>query len=110
MFLADASVKRPIAMSVLIIMLSFLGVMSLRTLGNDLLPTVDVPYVTISVVYSGASPDELETSVTRKIEDAISQVEGIKHIYSTCRTNFPQALIEIERDRAVDVAVGPGPE
>ena len=104
MFLADASVKRPIAMSVLIIMLSFLGVMSLRTLGNDLLPTVDVPYVTISVVYSGASPDELETSVTRKIEDAISQVEGIKHISSTCLNNFTQVLIEFELDRDVDVA------
>ena len=87
MFLADASVKRPIAMSVLIIMLSFLGVMSLRNLGNDLLPTVDIPYVTISVTYSGASPDEIETSITRKIEDAISQVEGIKHITSTCSSS-----------------------
>ncbi len=104
MFLADASVKRPIAMSVLIIMLSFLGVMSLRSLGNDLLPTVDIPYVTISVTYSGASPDEIETSITRKIEDAISQVEGIKHITSTCLNNFTQVLIEFELDRDVDVA------
>ena len=104
MFLADASVKRPIAMSVLIIMLTFLGVMSLRNLGNDLLPTVDVPYVTVSVTYSGATPDEIETSITRKIEDSISQVEGIKHVTSTCLNNFTQILIEFELDRDVDVA------
>lgn len=104
MFLATASTKRPIAMSVLIIMLSFFGFLTLKRLGNDLLPTVEVPYVTISVVYAGASPDELETSVTRKIEDAISQVEGIKHVTSTCLNNFTQVLIEFNLDRDVDVA------
>lgn len=104
MFLADASTKRPIAMSVVIIMLSFFGVLTLKNLGNDLLPSVDVPYVTISVTYAGASPDELETSVTRKIEDAIAQVEGIKHITSTCLNNFTQVLIEFNLDRDVDVA------
>ena len=104
MFLASASTKRPIAMSVLIIMLSFFGFLTLKRLGNDLLPTVEVPYVTISVVYAGASPDELETSVTRKIEDAISQVEGIKHVTSTCLNNFTQVLIEFNLDRDVDVA------
>ncbi len=104
MFLADASTKRPIAMSVVIIMLSFFGFLTLRNLGNDLLPSVDVPYVTISVTYAGASPDELETSVTRKIEDAIAQVEGIKHISSTCLNNFTQVLIEFNLDRDVDVA------
>lgn len=104
MFLASASTKRPIAMSVLIIMLSFFGLLTLKNVGNDLLPTVEVPYVTISVTYAGASPDELETSVTRKIEDAISQVEGIKHVTSTCLNNFTQVLIEFNLDRDVDVA------
>ena len=104
MFLATASTRRPIAMSVLVIMLSFFGLLTLRRLGNDLLPTVDVPYVTISVIYAGASPDELETSVTRKIEDAISKVEGIKHVSSTCLNNFTQVLIEFDLDRDVDVA------
>lgn len=104
MFLDAASTRRPIAMSVLIIMLSFFGFLTLKNVGNDLLPTVEVPYVTISVTYAGASPDELETSVTRKIEDAISQVEGIKHVTSTCLNNFTQVLIEFELSRDVDVA------
>lgn len=104
MFLASASTKRPIAMSVLIIMLTFFGFLTLKNVGNDLLPTVEVPYVTIAVTYAGASPDELETSVTRKIEDAISQVEGIKHVTSTCLNNFTQVLIEFNLDRDVDVA------
>lgn len=104
MTLSSLSVKRPIAMSVVILMLSFFGILALRNLGNDLLPTVDVPYVTISVVYAGATPDELETSVTRKIEDAIAQVEGIKHVTSTCLNNFTQVLVEFDLDRDVDVA------
>ena len=104
MFLSNASTNRPIAMSVVIIMLSFFGLLTLKNLGNDLLPSVDVPYVTVSVTYAGASPDELETSVTRKIEDAIAQVEGIKHISSTCLNNFTQVLIEFNLDRDVDVA------
>ncbi|MEG1933130.1 MAG: efflux RND transporter permease subunit [Kiritimatiellia bacterium] len=104
MFLATASTRRPIAMSVLIIMLSFFGILSIKKLGNDLLPSVDVPFVTISVTYAGASPDELETAVTRKIEDAVAQVEGIRHITSTCLNNFTQILIEFNLDRDVDVA------
>lgn len=104
MFLASASTKRPIAVSVGIIVLSLFGVIAFRAIGNDLLPTVDTPYVTVSVTYAGASPDELETTVARKIEDAVVQVEGIKHITSTCLNNFAQTLIEFELDRDVDVA------
>ena len=104
MFLASASTRRPIAMSVLIIALTFFGILALRNMGNDLLPQVEVPFVTVSVTYAGASPDELETSVTRKIEDAVAQVEGIKHITSTCLNNFTQVLIEFNLDRDVDIA------
>ena len=104
MFLAAASTRRPIAMSVLIIALTFFGLLALRNMGNDLLPQVEVPFVTVSVTYAGATPDELETSVTRKIEDAVAQVEGIKHITSTCLNDFTQVLIEFELDRDVDVA------
>lgn len=104
MFLATASTKKPIAMTVLIIVLTMFGLLAYRTIGNDLLPAVDIPYVTISVTYAGASPDELETTVTRKLEDAVSQVDGIKHITSTCLNNFTQVMIEFNLDRDVDVA------
>lgn len=104
MFLAQASIRRPIAMTTLILCLLMFGILAYRTIGVDLLPRVDVPFVTITVVYPGASPDEIETTVAKKLEDAVVQVDGIKHLTSTCLNNFCQVLIEFELGRDVDVA------
>ncbi len=104
MFLAKASIRRPIAMTTLILCLMIFGILAYRNIGVDLLPQVDVPYVTITVVYPGASPDEIETTVAKKIEDAVVQVDGIKHLTTTCLNNFCQVLIEFELKRNVDVA------
>ena len=104
MFLAKASIQRPIAMTTLLICLSIFGLLAFRNVGVDLLPQVEVPYVTIQVIYPGASPDEIETTVAKKIEDAVVQVDGIKHISSTCVNNFCQVLVEFELSRNVDVA------
>ena len=60
MFLSDASVKRPIAMSCLIIGLMLLGLNAYRKVGIELMPKVDIPYITIVSVYPGASPEENE--------------------------------------------------
>ncbi|HNX33543.1 MAG TPA: efflux RND transporter permease subunit [Kiritimatiellia bacterium] len=104
MFLAKASINRPIAMTTLLICLSIFGLLAFRNVGVDLLPQVEVPFVTIQVVYPGASPDEIETTVAKRIEDAVVQVDGIKHISSTCVNNFCQVLVEFELSRDVDVA------
>jgi HAE1 family hydrophobic/amphiphilic exporter-1 len=104
MFLAQASIRRPIAMTTLLICLSVFGLLAFRNVGVDLLPQVEVPYVTIQVVYPGASPDEIETTVAKKIEDAVVQVDGIKHISTTCVNNFCQIMVEFELSRDVDVA------
>ena len=104
MFLAKASINRPIAMTTLLICLSIFGLLAFRNVGVDLLPQVEVPFVTIQVVYPGASPDEIETTVAKRIEDAVVQVDGIKHISLTCVNNFCQVLVEFELSRDVDVA------
>jgi len=104
MFLAHASSKRPIAMTTLIICLMLFGILAYRNVGVDLLPRVDVPFVSITVVYPGASPGEIETTVAKQVEDAVVQVDGIKHLTTTCLNNFCQVLIEFELGRDVDVA------
>ncbi|MBP5228030.1 MAG: efflux RND transporter permease subunit [Kiritimatiellae bacterium] len=104
MFLAKASIRRPIAMTVLILCLAMFGILAFRSVGVDLMPHVDVPYVTIATVYAGASPDEIETAVAKRIEDAVVQVDGIKHITTTCLNNFCQILIEFNLGRNVDAA------
>ena len=96
MFLSDISLKRPIAMTVVLLVLALFGFLAWRTAGVDLVPLVDVPYVTVTVVYPGATPEEIETAVVRKIEDAVSQVDGLKHMTATCANNFCQ---QPEHDR-----------
>ncbi|MCR5413137.1 MAG: efflux RND transporter permease subunit [Kiritimatiellae bacterium] len=104
MFLSDASLKRPIAMSVGLIALMIFGAIAYRGTGVDLVPQVDVPYVSVSVVYPGASPDEIESAVARRIEDAVAQVDGLKHVTSTCANNFCQVMLEFDLGRDVDEA------
>ena len=107
MFLSDISLKRPIAMTVVLLALALFGFLAWRSAGVDLLPLVDVPYVTVTVIYPGATPEEIETAVVRKIEDAVSQVDGLKHMTATCANNFCQVMLEFHIDRNVDtVATG----
>lgn len=103
MFLASASTKRPIAMSCLIIALVILGFNSFRKLSLENLPSVDVPYVTITTTWLGASPEDMEKDVAKYIEDAVSGVEGLKHVNSLCMENVCSVMIEF--DLAVDVDV-----
>ena len=104
MFLSNASVRRPVAMVCLIIALIFLGVGSFSSLGLEYLPQVDVPYITITTTYPGASPSEIETDVGKKIEDAVGSLDGLKHITTTAVENACVTLIELNLDRDVDQA------
>ena len=104
MFLTTAATRRPIAMSALLIALVLLGLNSWRKLSLENLPSVDIPYVTVTTVWPGASPEDIEKDVARRIEDAVSGVEGLKHTYSTCIENAGNTLIEFALGTDVDVA------
>ncbi|MBQ7649786.1 MAG: efflux RND transporter permease subunit, partial [Victivallales bacterium] len=77
MFLADASTKRPVAVSCLLIALTFLGLNSYRKISVEMIPKVDIPYVSITTTWPGASPADLEKDVAKKIEDAVSGLDGV---------------------------------
>lgn len=104
MFLSDASVKRPIAMSCLIIGLTLLGLKAWREMGLELMPTMDVPYITVTTIYPGASPEQIETDVAKRIEDVVVTIDGLKHVSSACMENICQTLLEFEMDVDVDIA------
>ncbi len=101
MFLTQFSVKRPIAMSCLIIALVLLGLNSYRNIGVDMMPSVEIPFVSISAVYPGASPEEIEIEVTKRIEDAVASIDGLKTITSTSMENV--AIISLEFNLGVNV-------
>lgn len=104
MILSDVSIRRPIAMGCLIIGLTLLGMNSYRKMGLELMPKADLPYVTVVTVYPGASPEELEIDVAKKIEDVVVSIDGLKHVSSTCMENVCHTLLEFQLDVNVDIA------
>jgi HAE1 family hydrophobic/amphiphilic exporter-1 len=83
MLLSDLSIKQPVFATMMMAALVVLGVFSYRELSTDLFPKVDLPVVSIQTVYPGVAPETVETEVTKRIEEAINPVEGIRHITST---------------------------
>ena len=104
MFLANASTQRPIAVSCLLIALIVLGLNSYRKLSIENLPSVDIPYVAIVTTWIGASPEDVEKDVAKHIEDAVSGIDGLKHIESSCLENVSQIVLEFEMSVDVDTA------
>lgn len=104
MFLSDFSIRRPVAMTAFIIVLLMAGFGAYRNLGLDNMPDIEIPYVSITTVYPGASPTEIEVDIAKKIEDAVSNVDGLKDVHSTCMENMCLTLLEFELSVDVDVA------
>lgn len=104
MFLSNTALKKPVLTLVVLIVLMMFGLLAVRTTGVDIVPNVVMPYVSVTVVYPGASPEEIETSVAKPIEDAVVQVDGLKHVTATCANNFCQMMLEFELGRDQNVA------
>lgn len=104
MSLPGLSVSRPVAISCLIIGLTFLGINAYRKIGLELFPNVDMPYVTVLTIYPGGSPQEIETDIAKRIEDVVVSINGLKHVTSTCMENVCHTLLEFNIEVDVDVA------
>ena len=79
-----------------ILVLVVFGIQSYPSLGVDLYPDVELPMVAVTVTYEGTAPEEMETLVTKPIENRVSQVSGIKTITSTIREGYSQTMLEFE--------------
>jgi len=100
------AIRNPVPPVVLFLVLVALGVVSFAKLPVTRFPNIDVPIVQVRVYQAGAAPAELETQVTKKIEDAIAAVNGIKHITSTITegssVNVIEFRLETNPDRALN--------
>jgi HAE1 family hydrophobic/amphiphilic exporter-1 len=83
MNLADLSIKRPVFVTSLVVVLIAVGFLSLMKMSVDLFPNVTFPVVMVQTTWGGAGPEEVETLVSRPLEDQISTVSGIKTLSST---------------------------
>ena len=89
-------IRRPVFTTMFVLLLVVFGIKSYPNLGVDLYPDVELPLVSVTVTYTGASPEEMETLITRPIEDRVSQVAGIKTLSSTVREGYSQTTLEFE--------------
>lgn len=80
--LAKFSVKKPMTVFVAVILVVLLGVVAFTRMTPDLLPNIDLPYVVIVTSYPGASPEQVETEVTRPIEQSVATLDNIADIES----------------------------
>jgi HAE1 family hydrophobic/amphiphilic exporter-1 len=102
--LAEICVRRPVFATVLILALVVVGLFSFSSLGVDLFPKIDLPVVTVTVTNPGASPQEVETEVTDRIEAAVNTISGIDELRSTSVEGVSQVFITFILDKDADVA------
>ncbi len=103
-WLAEICVKRPVFATMLILSLVTVGAFSFFSLGLDLFPKIDFPTITVTVVNPGASPQEIETDVTEKIEEAVNTISGIDELRSTSIEGVSQVFIQFVLEKDVNVA------
>jgi len=82
-FLSDLSIRRPVFAAVIMLTLVTFGIFSYRRLGLDFFPNIDIPVVMITTPYPGASPETVEREVSKRIEEAVNPIAGLKHVSST---------------------------
>ncbi|AWG20591.1 acriflavin resistance protein [Flavobacterium faecale] len=102
MKLAEISIKRPSLVIVLFTILILGGLFSYSQLGYELIPKFETNVITVATVYPGASPSEIENTVTKKIEDAISSLENIKKIDSKSYESLSIVSITLTSNANVD--------
>lgn len=94
MKLTEISLKRPVFATVLILALVVLGLFSYMSLSVDEYPSVEIPVVAVMVNYPGASPEQVKTKVTQKIEETVSVIPGVDHITSTVSEGSSTTVIQ----------------
>src|SRR6185436_11503149 len=104
MKLTRMAVYRPVVALTVTLALTLFGIMSYFSLGLENSPELNLPFVTVTAVYPGASAQTVEEQVTRPIEDAISSLGGIKSMQSSSQVSLSQIIIEFDEGVNVDVA------
>jgi multidrug efflux pump subunit AcrB len=101
------SIRKPIPAVVAFAVLTILGLISFRTMSITRFPNIDIPIVQVLITQSGAAPSELESQVTKKVEDAVASVSGVWHIISTVTDGSSSTIIQfrvgsVDIDRALN--------
>ncbi len=104
MSLPEICIRRPVFATMLVVSLVVLGLASLRTLGVDIYPKVDFPTVTVTTRLEGASPEEIESQITKRIEEAINTISGLDELRSTTIEGQSQIFASFVLEKDIETA------
>lgn len=104
MILADICVRRPVFATMLVGSLVVAGWFSYRSLGLDLMPKAEMPVVTVTTTLPGAGPEEVETQVTKPIEEVINTISGIDELRSVTREGLSQVIVMFQLEKDLEAA------
>ncbi|MBR4411630.1 MAG: efflux RND transporter permease subunit, partial [Firmicutes bacterium] len=99
------SVKKPMTVFVVVVVIIALGIVSTLKMTPDLLPSIDLPYVVVMTTYPGATPEEVEATVSRPLEQSLATLENLKSIQSVSNANYSLIMLEFENGSNMDTAV-----
>jgi HAE1 family hydrophobic/amphiphilic exporter-1 len=94
MNLPKLAIDRPVFVSCIVILLMVLGYLAYRSLGVDLFPDVSFPFVSVTTPYKGAAPEEIETQISKPLEEQFSTLEGVKKVYSVNQEGYSIVTIQ----------------
>src|ERR1051326_8977272 len=94
MFLSDLSIKQPVLATMLSVSLVALGLFSYKQLSIDQFPDVEIPVLTVRTLYPGASPETVEREVTKRVEEALNTISGVRHISSSTSEGMSMVVVE----------------
>ncbi len=103
-WLAEICVRRPVFATVIILALSVIGFFGYTKLGTDRFPKVDFPIVTVVLQQDGASPEEMETEVVDKVEEAVNTVSGIDQLQSRSYEGYAVVSVQFQLEKNIDIA------
>ena len=104
MFLSDLSIKRPILISMVLLVFVLFGILAYFGLNLNLVPDADFPVITVQTIYPGAGPREMETQVSKRIEDAVSTISRIEEIVSYSMESMSYVTITFDLGKDIDIA------
>jgi len=104
MNLASTAIKRPVFLTCVVLLMLAIGLLSIRKLPVDLFPDINFPIVTVTTIYPGAGPSEVETNISKIIEEEVTTISGIKKVSSVSREGVSQVIVEFTLETDVKYA------
>ncbi len=102
MILSDLSVRRPVLASVMALVLATLGIFSYRWLSLEMYPNVEFPVLSIVTKYPGASPESVEREISKRIEEAVNGISGVKQVSSFSREGVSTVVVEFRLEEKLN--------